>query len=354
MSNTEFIQDYYMPAEWEKHEATWIAWPYDDVISFPNRVKKVEKIFSIIIYYLHQYERVELLILNREMEKRAIRILKQSDVDVNKIVFHIVDYADVWVRDYGPTFLVNKNNKNSAWVKWTYNAYGEKYKEIMKDNEVPYQIKDYIGLSMFESGMIMEGGSIDVNGKGSLLAIEECLLNVNRNPQMSKQQIESKLKEYLGIKNFIWLKKGLIGDDTDGHVDQVARFIDENTIVIAYEENKENPNFEILDNNLSIIQNSTDQDGNPFNIIKLPMPQMNYDNGEKAPVSYANFYIANKLILVPQFKHKNDKLALNILQKIFPAHKAIGIDCEDVIYGGGTIHCITQQQPVGSKLSSTV
>lgn len=339
---------FYMPAEWHEHQATWMAWPYDP-ITFPQRVKIVEKVFAKIIYYLHLNENIELLVLNKEMQNQAEKILRLNHVNINKITFHQVDYADVWTRDYAPTFLINLNNKDTsketAWIKWQYNAYGNKFAELLKDNEVPYQIKDYLHQTMFESDIIMEGGAIDVNGKGSLITTEECLLNENRNYDLNKQQIENKLKSYLGVNNIIWLKRGIIGDHTDGHVDEVARFVNENTIVYAYEENKNNPNFEILENNFQTLKNATDQDGKPFNLVKLPMPQMNYDDGETAPVSYANFYIANKSVLVPQFSHKNDKIATDILQKLFPDREVIGIDCKDIIYGGGTIHCITQQQP---------
>jgi agmatine deiminase len=172
------------------------------------------------------------------------------------------------------------------------------------------------------------------------------LLNTNRNPNLNKQQIESRLKDCLGVNNIIWLKQGIVGDQTDGHIDEVARFVNENTIVFSYEEDKTDPNFKILNDNLQILQNATDQDGKPFNLVKLPMPRMNYDNGKRAPVSYANFYMANELVLVPQFQHKNDEIALNILQTLFPGRKIIGIDCEDIIYGGGAVHCITQQQPL--------
>lgn len=335
---------FYMPAEWHEHHATWIAWPHDP-ITFPQRVQTVEKVFATIIYYLHLNENVELLVLNEEMQNQAEKILRLNYVDINKTTFHQVNYADVWTRDYAPTFLINRSNKEKAWVKWKYNAYGNKFAELLKDNEASYQIENYLNQTMFESGIIMEGGAVDVNGKGSLITTEECLLNKNRNPNLSKQQIENKLKNYLGVNNIIWLKQGIIGDHTDGHVDEIARFVNENTIICAYEENKNDPNFEILKNNFQTLQNATDQNGKPFELVKLPMPQMNYDDDERAPVSYANFYIANKSVLVPQFSHKNDQVAIDILQELFMDREIIGIDCKNIIYGGGAIHCITQQQP---------
>jgi agmatine deiminase len=337
-------KDFFMPAEWHKHTATWLAWPYDK-ITFPNRVEKVENVFASIIYHLHQNETIELLVLDENMKQKACKLLEAKNVDLNKIKFHIVDYADVWLRDYGPTFLMHKNENKTAWVKWKYNAYGEKFPDLLKDDNVFYQLKDYINAPMFEPGIVMEGGAIEVNGKGTLMTTEECLLNPNRNPNLDKNQTEEFLKNYLGIKKIIWLSKGIVNDHTDGHVDEVARFVNENTIAMAYEDDKNDPNFKILDDNFKILQNATDQDGNPFKLIKLPMPKMNYDDQEKAPVSYTNFYIANNLVLVPQFNHENDSKTINIIQSIFPDRKVIGIDSTDLIYGGGSIHCITQQQP---------
>jgi agmatine deiminase len=325
----------HMPAEWEQHTATWLAWPYDP-ITFPQRIEKVEKVFTSIIYYLHQNELINLLVLDKTMKQKTIKIFKANNINLNKIIFHIVDYADVWIRDYAPIFLTDKNKLTC--VKWKYNAYGNKFPELLKDDQVFYKIK--VNYPMLEANIIMEAGAIDVNGHDTLITTEECLLNPNRNPNLNKQQTEDYLKRYLGVTKIIWLTKGIINDHTDGHIDEVARFVNKDTIIYAYEENPNDPNFEILNNNFHTLQ-----DYNQFNLVKLPMPKMTYDNGKKAPVSYANFYIANKIILVPQFKHKNDKPVLEIIQSQFPNRKAIGIDCTDLIYGGGTIHCITQQQP---------
>jgi len=337
-------QGFVMPAEWETHQATWLTWPYD-INSFPDRIAKVEQVFAKIIYHLHQHEFIELLLCNKKIKQRALILLKQYHIDFTKINLHIVDYTDVWIRDYGPIFLIKNNNK-LAWVKWQYNAYGKKFPELLKDNNVTYQLNNYIQKNRFEPDMILEGGSIEVNGQGTLITTEECLLNSNRNYHFSKEQTENYLKDYLGVTKIIWLEKGIVNDHTDGHVDEIARFVNHNTIAVAYENNKNDPNFEILNNNLHILQNTSNLDGNPFNLVKLPMPNMTYDNGEKAPVSYTNFYIANGLVLVPQFNHKYDKLAIDIIQTLFPERKIIGIDCTDLIYGGGALHCITQQQPV--------
>lgn len=331
-----------MPAEWAQHKATWLAWPHDTT-TFPQRIKQVEQLFATIIYYLHQNEFIELLVLDATMQQRATNILKQHQVNMDKITFYMVDYADVWLRDYGPTFLVNREQNKAAWIKWQYNAYGGKFPELLKDDKVPYQI---LNQPMYEVDIVMEGGAIEVNGQGDLITTEECLLNPNRNSNLNKQQIERYLQDYLGINQVIWLAKGLVNDHTDGHVDEIARFVNKNTIIYAYADDPHDPNFAILDNNLRILEKARDQNGKPFNLVKLPIPQMHYEDGTRAPVSYANFYIANQLVLVPEFKHKNDKHATKILQSLFPNHKIVGIDCTDLIYGGGSIHCITQQQPV--------
>jgi len=335
---TPVEQGFFMPAEWEPHKATWLAWPYDTT-SFPDRVEKVEQVFASIIYHLHKTELIELLVLDKAMQNRALALLKQYHIDLNRIIFHVIDYADVWLRDYGPIFLINKEHK-LAWSKWHYNAYGEKFPELLKDDKVPYQIQNYINLPNFQVDMVLEGGAIEVNGQGHLLTTEECLLNPNRNPNLTKQQIEQNLQQYLGVKKIIWLNQGLINDHTDGHIDQIARFVNHDTIAVAYENDQNDPNFAILDNNYRILQN------NPFNLIKSPMPKMYYADGSRAPSSYTNFYIANELVLVPQFNYHQDKEALDIIQSLFPERKAIGIDCTDLIYGGGAVHCITQQQPI--------
>jgi agmatine deiminase len=322
---TPLEQGFFLPAEWEQHQATWLAWPYDTT-SFPDRVAKVEQVYVSIIYYLH-----------KAMQSRALSLLKQYSIDLNRVILHIIDYADVWIRDYGPIFLIDKEHK-LAWTKWQYNAYGEKFPDLLKDDKVVYQLQDYINLPNFQIDMVLEGGAIETNGQGILLTTEQCLLNPNRN-NLTKFEIEQNLRQYLGIKEIIWLKQGLINDHTDGHIDQIARFVSYDTITIAYEDDKNDPNFTILDENYRILQIY------PFNLIKLPMPKMQYADGSRAPASYTNFYLANELVLVPQFKDSRDKQALDIIQSLFPERKAIGIDCTDLIYGGGAVHCITEQQP---------
>jgi len=336
-----------MPAEWEEHKATWLAWPNDDDY-FDARIEKIEKIYLKIISALHKDELIKLVVLNQSVEERVSNLLKENGVDLLQIIFYQTDYVDVWMRDYGPTFL--KKNNEIAWVKWHYDGYGEKFPELFKDNEVFLNLKKQVGFDMHSVDMAMEGGAIDVNGTGTVLTTEECLI-LNRNKGKTKEDTELIFKEALGVSKIIWLNKGLFNDHTDGHIDEVARFIGPSKIVCSYEDNIGDENYERLAENISILENAVDQDGNKFEVIKLPMPHMTYSdgdkehNGKKAPVSYANFYIGNKTVLVSLFDDNNDEKAISIIKSCFPEREVVGIDCTDLIYGGGAIHCITQQEP---------
>ncbi len=333
---------YRMPAEWEKHDAIWLSWPHDPV-TFPDRVKKVEGIYAQIISAIHESERVNLFVKDREMKERVELLLSEKGADPEKITFHVHKYADVWFRDYGPIFLTNK--KNLAMAHWIFNAWGGKYEELAKDTKIPEIINQKMELPYFKPGIVLEGGSIDVNGKGTLLTTEQCLLNKNRNPALGKKEIETYLKSYLGVSHIIWLKEGIVGDDTDGHIDDIARFVGPATVLCAYEDDETDENHGILKENYELLLKSKDQDGNKLKIIKLPMPGFVGDGKGRLPASYANFYIGNKTVLVPVFGHKNDNKALDIIQSAFPNRKIVGINCSDLVYGLGTIHCISQQQP---------
>jgi agmatine deiminase len=274
--------------------------------------------------------------------------LRREKVDLHRVRFHQVDYADVWFRDYGPTFVVKRekeNDKNKlAMVAWTFNAWGEKYPGLMGDTRIPCLINDDLKMECFLPGIVLEGGSIDVNGCGTVLTTEQCLLNGNRNPGMNKEEIETYLKEYLGASKVIWLKEGIAGDDTDGHVDDVARFVNPTTVLCAYEDDPEDENYSVLMANYEQLCRETDQDGNPLNVIKLPMPGR-FGGELRLPASYANFYIGNEVVMVPVFGDENDIVALKIIQEAFPERKVVGIDCREVVQGMGAIHCISQQQP---------
>lgn len=348
LNETPKTLGYSMPAEWEKHDATWLAWPHDTE-TFPNRVNKVEKAYLNMIMALHKNERVNLFVTDLKMKVRVTKLLKQKDIDLQRINLHVWDYADVWFRDYGPIFVLDKAKKQIAFVHWIFNSWGAKYKDLMKDTQIPSVINNVLQLNNFKPGIVLEGGSVDVNGKGTLLTTEQCLLSKNRNPHLSKDEIEKFLINYFGVSNIIWIKSGISGDDTDGHIDNLARFVNPGTILCAFEEDVSKENYPTLKENYEILIKSTDQDGKKLKVVKMPMPPVisTTVRGKKTrlPASYLNFYVANKVVLVPTFKHKNDRLALRIIQDHFPGRNVIGIDCTDLIYGMGAIHCIMQQQP---------
>jgi agmatine deiminase len=336
---------YHMPAEWEQHDAIWLAWPHDPT-TFTSGIEKVEQTYVEIIKHLHKDERVNLFVKDQNMKKNTSEMLKKADVDLKQVRFFVFDYADVWFRDYGPIFV--RNNDALAMVHWMFNSWGEKYEELLKDAAIPHVINKKMGLTCFEPGIVLEGGSIDVNGKGSLLTTEQCLLNKNRNSCLSKEEIERYLRDYLGVTNIIWLHSGIAGDDTDGHVDDLARFVNPTTVVCGYEDS-DDENAQALKNNYQTLCQFTDQDGKKLKIIKLPMPGDIKYKKKRLPASYTNFYIGNKTVLVPTFRSKNDKTALAILQELFPSRKVVGIDSTDLICGFGAIHCISQQQPTKSQ-----
>jgi len=339
---------YRMPAEWDKHDATWLAWP-EDRVTFPNRIDRVRSRFVEIIGHLVSGEDVHLAVRNRQAQVGVRALLRKAGIEAGRVHFHIWDYADVWFRDYGPTFVINRELQKIAIVQWRFNAWGGKYPTLMKDGNIPYFISERLGVGLFMPGIVLEGGAIDVNGCGSVLTTEQCLLNPNRNSGLLKHDLEQYLCDFLGVRHVIWLKCGLAGDDTDGHIDNLARFVNPTTVVCAFEPDPADENHAVLNQNYEMLKKSTDQNGQPLQIVKLPMPPPLRDTvrGEKQRLaaSYTNFLIANRVVLVPAFNHPNDEKARAILAEFFPDRTVVGIDCTDIIYGAGTIHCISQQQP---------
>lgn len=337
---------YRMPAEWENQEAIWLAWPHNEDTWPEKMLREVESSYAEFVKALHKEQKVKILVNGIEFENKAKLILKSSGVnDFENIIFHHIKNQDAWIRDYGPTFVVNSQENKLAMVKWTFNSWGDKYDDLKPDNEVPYEMNKILKLPSFEPKIVLEGGSIEVNGSGILLTTEQCLLNKNRNPSLKKEEIEQHLKDYLNVSNILWLKDGIKGDDTDGHIDDIARFVNRNTIVCAFEEDKNDENYGILKENYELLNKMKDENGEKLNIIKLPMPGFVGDEERRYPASYANFYIGNEAVAVPIFGHKNDKKALEILQKLFPTRNVIGIDCRAMVYGFGSLHCISQQEP---------
>ena len=340
---SENKQSYRMPAEWEPHSAIWLAWPYDE-ITFPDRVEKAEAAFVQILSAIHMSERAELLVLDEDMKERAYGMLAAAGLDMRRIHFHVTDYADVWLRDTGPIFVKDGSGK-TVITKWLFNAWGNKFPELLKDSAIPEKIGKWKKFPVEKPGIIIEGGAIDVDGGGVCLTTEQCLLNGNRNPGMTKADIEKYLEEYLGIRKTVWLKEGLVNDHTDGHIDELARFVAPGKIVCAYEDDPDDENYRILHANYKTLTEAADTNGKPFEVVRLPMPHVRYDDGSKAPVSYTNFYIGNTVVLAATFNDENDGEALEILRNCFPGREVAGIDCSDIIYGGGALHCMTKQQP---------
>jgi len=343
MNRTPRELGFHMPAEWEPHEAVWLSWPHDTT-SFPY-LEEAESAFASFIREIHLSERVELLVLDEAMKERVVAMLRVRRVELSKIRFHLQAYADIWFRDYGPIFVVNREKRELAMTKWTFNAWGNKYETLLKDNRVPYAMNEFLRLTMFEAGIVLEGGSIEVNGRGTLMTTERCLLNPNRNPDLSKTDIEQYLREYLGVRHLIWLRQGIAADDTDGHVDDIARFVNPRTVLCARQPDKSDPDHDMLEENFCLLEAAEDQDGHRLRVIPLPAPGWVGDPQGRLPASYANFYIANTKVLVPLFGVENDARALEVIQSVFPDRKVVGINAVALVYGLGTFHCMTQQQP---------
>ncbi len=340
---------YFMPPEWAFHKATWLSWPHR-LETWPGKFEPVPAVFVEIISWLSSSEEVHINVLDEAMEREVYALLcnsRHEQIQLERIFFHRIPTNDAWCRDHGPNFVFRTTDGRveKIIVNWAYNAWGEKYKSYADDNAVPERIASLLHLPLVSPGMVLEGGSIDVNGKGILLTSEACLLNPNRNPSLSREEIEQELCRYLGIEKVLWLGDGIVGDDTDGHVDDMARFVNETTIAIAVEEDPFDANYEVLQANLKRLQRYTDLNGNPFKVLKLPMPSAVYFNGDRLPASYANFYIANTVVLVPTYRCSQDFEAIEILQECFPERNVIGIDCSDLVWGLGAIHCITHEEP---------
>jgi len=339
---------FYMPAEWRPHAATWLTWPKDPE-TWPDRVSHVEQIYLQMMAALTPHEIVNLLV-DDEVTEHAVRE-RCAFPGAQNIRFHRVATIDSWIRDYGPNFLVGRDNQRGAFNDWIFNAWGNKYEVLKRDDQIPRVLEPMLGMRRFEPGIVMEGGSIEVNGAGCVLTTEQCLLNANRNPQLSRAEIEDYLKSYLGVTRVLWLGEGIVGDDTDGHIDDIARFVAENVIVCAVEDDPQDANYELLQENLKRLESMTDVHGRAFEIVTLPMPGVvggtstDTRNLDRLPASYANFYIANGVVLAPVFGHANDARAVETLQRVFPDRRVVPINCEPLVWGMGTIHCVTQQQP---------
>lgn len=339
---------YSFPAEWSPHSATWISWPRPEGISFPDLYERVPDNLMQIIKQIVARERLAISVPNGNWQQIVEREFAEHHCPLDNVQFHHIYTDEAWCRDHGPAFLLRrrKGRTQAAIVDWDYNAWGAKYPRYKDDDVVPIHVAAALKLPVFLPHMIMEGGAVDFNGAGTILTTEACLLNPNRNPKLTKRQIENRLKAYYGQRHIIWLREGIVGDDTDGHVDDIARFISPSKVVIATERDEKDENYAILKENAAILREARDQDGNPIEVIEIPMPDVVEQKGQRLPASYANFYFVNGALLVPTYgDHRRDALALEILQEHLPNHKVVGIDCCDLIWGLGAIHCLTQQQP---------
>lgn len=335
-----------MPPEWAPHRGTWLSWPHRES-SWPGKFEPIPGVFAEIVRQLAPHEEVHINVAGPEMEADVRSVLRHRQVETSNVFFHHNPTNDAWCRDHGPIFLQRTVNDvpEQAIVDWGYNAWGGKYPPFDLDDVIPTRIGAELGIPVFHPGIVMEGGSIDVNGCGTLLTTESCLLNPNRNPELSREEIEGYLRDYLGVRQILWLGDGIAGDDTDGHVDDLARFTDPRTVVTVVEEDPADENYAPLADNLRRLQGMTDQDGRPLRIVTLPMPRPLWHDGQRLPASYANFYIANGVVLLPAYDPPRDEIARRTLQGLFPDRRVIPIDCTDLVWGLGAVHCVTQQWP---------
>jgi agmatine deiminase len=335
-----------MPAEWEPHAATWLAWPHKEA-SWPGNFEPIPAVWVEIVRALEAHERVDILVNDAEAAASVRARLRAASVPDRNVVLHLIPTDDAWARDHGPTFITRQVDGRAelAAIDWVYNAWGGKYPPWDNDDVVPQHIAALLGVPLFQPGIVLEGGSIDVNGRGTLLTTEACLLNPNRNPHLTRAPIEEYLRDYLGVRYVVWLGDGIAGDDTDGHIDDLARFVDASTVVTVLETDRRDENYERLRENHERLRCATDQDGRPLRVVTLPMPAPLYYEGQRLPASYANFYIGNGAVLMPVFDDPQDATALRTLHELFPHRRVIGIDARAMVWGLGAFHCVTQQQP---------
>lgn len=333
---------YRMPAEWERHAATWLSWPHNRD-TWPGAFEPVPAVWARLARTLAEFESVHILAGGAEVMADAVAHVG----DVPNVVLHHIPTNDAWMRDHGPTFLVNSAGEPPAMVNWQYNAWGGKYPPFDLDNRVGTRIAAELGYRRFAPKVIVEGGAIEVNGRGTVLTTTDCLLNPNRNPGVSREDMERILRDHLGASHIIWLSGGMVGDDTDGHIDQLARFVAPGVVLAMVEDNPADENYAPLAENLNQLRASTDQDGNPLEIVTIPMPAPKYHGEHRLPASYANFYIANGVVIVPTFDDPYDEIAIAILGSLFPDRQIRGLPAVDLVWGLGAYHCITQQQPAG-------
>lgn len=336
---------YHFPAEFAPHTATWLSWPHKEA-SWPGKIDKIYPFYSRFIKEVALGETVCINVNDDAMKAFAIKCLTEAGANLGNIRFFIHPTNDAWCRDHGPAFLINPEAEiKKVIVDWGYNAWGDKYPPYDKDDVIPTLIGKHYNIPVYHPGIVMEGGSVEFNGQGTLLTSTACLLNPNRNPHLNQEQIETFLYNYYGVEQVLWVDEGIVGDDTDGHIDDTVRFVNANTVLTVIEENKQDENYALLQHNLRQLQQMRLLNGQQLNIIELPMPDAVVYEEQRLPASYANFYISNAAVVVPTYRCAQDDKALQIIQQCFPDRNVIGIDSTEIIWGLGSFHCLSQQEP---------
>lgn len=336
---------YYFPAEFHPHEATWLSWPHKEA-SWPGKIHTIFPHYSRFVKYLADSEKVRINVADEAMKTFATGHLQTAGVNLANVEFFFHPTNDAWCRDHGPAFLINPDAvQKKVVVDWDYNAWGGKYPPFDLDDVVPTLIANHYSLPVYHPGIIMEGGSVEFNGEGTILTSTCCLLNENRNPHLNREQLENYLHAYYGAKQVLWVEDGIVGDDTDGHIDDTIRFVNEDTVLTVVETDKQDENYGLLQQNLRQLQQMRLLNGKQLNIVELPMPDAVIWEDQRLPASYANFYISNKYVIVPVFQCKKDDLALDIIAGCFKDREVVGIDSTDIIWGLGSFHCLSQQEP---------
>lgn len=344
--STPAAAGYFFPAEFHPHEATWLSWPHKEA-SWPGKIETIFQPYSQFIAYLAKGEKVRINVADASMRDFAIRHLEAADVNMANVEFFFHPTNDAWCRDHGPAFLINPSaQQKKVVVDWGYNAWGNKYPPYDLDDVIPTSIAHHFQLPVYHPGIVMEGGSVEFNGKGTLITSTACLLNPNRNPHLNQEQIEQYLRDFYGVHQILWVDEGIIGDDTDGHIDDTVRFVNEDTVFTVVEHDANNENYALLQHNLRQLEKMKLADGRPLRIIELPMPREVIYENQRLPASYANFYISNQHVIVPTFRCDRDDLALSIISQCFPDRQTVGIDSTDIIWGLGSFHCLSQQEPM--------
>lgn len=334
------------PAEWHPQRATWLTFPHNDASWQGEKLAKMRPQYLAFIKAISERQNVGLVVNDENLKSFIVQELDAIGVDLNKIEYLVKPTNDAWCRDHGPAFLINPDTKEKMIVDWGHNAWGGKYPPYHNDNETPQAIASYLGLPYVTPGIIMEGGSVEFNGAGSILTSKSCLLNKNRNPHLTQSQIEEYLFDFYGAEQVLWVEDGIAGDDTDGHIDDTTRFVNEDTVVACVENDINDENHQILDTNLKILKNMRLLNGKQLNVIELPMPKAVVIDDFRTPGSYANFLICNAGVIVPVFNNPNDQIALDILDTAFPDKKIIPLLATEIIWGQGSFHCLSQQEPL--------